>query len=269
MRRLKLLIEYDGSGFSGWQVQPGQNTVQETLEQALGEVLGENPRIHGAGRTDAGVHALGQVAHFDTSSPLPVRAVRAETNRRLPETVSLRTVEDIDPGFHSRYDATGKLYRYLARTGPRRSPYWAGRAGWCGPVELDPMRRAAGHLVGTHDFSAFAAAGRPVADPVRTVSFLKLSSADRELLTIDIQADGFLYRMVRNIVGTLFEVGRGSISPERLARILASRERSQAGPTAPPEGLCLLRVFYGSEADQTGKANYGCRGGELSASFPA
>lgn len=245
MRRLRLLIEYDGTGFAGWQVQPGQPTVQESLETALAPVLNERVRLHGAGRTDAGVHALGQVAHFDTSSKLPPAAVLAEGNRRLPESIVIREAAEALPDFHARFGATGKLYRYLAYTGLTRPAYFRSRAGWFPRGgDREKMEEAGRLLLGSHDFSAFAAAGRKTANSVRTVRRLALFPLAEDLLAFEIEADGFLYRMARNIVGTLFEAGRGRFAIREIRDILESGNRDLAGPTAPPEGLCLVRVFY-------------------------
>jgi tRNA pseudouridine38-40 synthase len=191
------------------------------------------------------VHALGQVAHFDTESKLPPAAVLAEGNRRLPGSIVIREASEAFSDFHARFSATGKFYRYLAYTGLTRPAYFRSRAGWF-PRGGDRgrMEEAGRLLLGSHDFSAFAAAGRETADPVRTVRRLELLPLGDDLLAFEIEADGFLYRMVRNIVGTIFEAGRGRFTPAEISKILESGNRTLAGPTAPPEGLCLVRVFY-------------------------
>ncbi|HOO76452.1 MAG TPA: tRNA pseudouridine(38-40) synthase TruA [bacterium] len=244
MKRIRLLLEYDGTPFSGWQIQPGRDTVQERLETALAEVLGEKVRVHGAGRTDAGVHAWGQVAHFDTRSDLPPPAIRAGCNRILPAAVAVLAAEAAPEGFHSRYHALGKRYRYLILIGRPISPLRRSRA-WLRPAALDAgaMRKASRPLLGKHDFTAFAGAGRPLRNGIRTLSRLDVEE-DGELLAVEIEGSGFLYRMVRNIVGTLAEVGRGKMPASRVEEILRSRERTQAGPTAPPNGLYLVSVSY-------------------------
>jgi len=244
MRRIKLTLEYDGTGYAGWQIQPNGDTIQQRVEEALEKVLREEIRIHGSGRTDAGVHALGQVAHFDTLSSLPPANIRDGANTYLPQDIAIIRAEEAEPDFHARYSARGKIYRYRVLLRPTRSPLnldFAYRLS--GPVDSAQMRIAARNLVGRHDFSAFEASGSSIHDKVRTLERLDIQE-EGEMLVFELQANGFLYKMVRNIVGTLLEVGKGSLSPEDVRDILESKDRTQAGPTAPANGLYLLQVIY-------------------------
>ena len=244
MRKVKLTLEYDGTRFGGWQIQKNNLTVQGKLEEALERVLGEKVRVHGAGRTDAGVHARGQVAHFETKNPLPLKNIQEGSNRYLPPEIVIRRIETAPPDFHARYSARGKVYRYLIHRRKIPSPFRLNRA-YHYPYSLDlkEMRRAAHFLTGRHDFSAFAASGGSVRDTTRHLSSLKINDQG-ELLTLEFRGDGFLYKMVRNIVGTLLEVGSGKIKTEDIPGIIVARDRRRAGPTAPPEGLYLVRVIY-------------------------
>lgn len=247
-RTVKLVIEYDGEGFGGWQRQDNRITVQQVLEEALSAHLGEKIVTVAAGRTDAGVHALGQAVSFRTVSAVPLRGVLHGGNARLPDTVVIRVAEDVDPGFHAQRDATGKHYRYRILTDRIRRPVagrYATRIGV--PLSEARMGEAAGLLIGTHDFSSFRNAGSVETSPVRTLRRLDITR-EGEYLSLDFEADGFLYKMVRNLVGTLLLVGRGRFEPEMVGEILRAADRRRAGPAAPPGGLCLVRVFYGNDA---------------------
>lgn len=250
-RTLKLVVEYHGAGFSGWQAQSaaeGHRTVQGVLAEAVTRLTGERAVIHGAGRTDAGTHALGQVASLVLErSAIRPEALRDGLNALLPRDVSVRSVEEAADRFHARKDAVAKRYRYLVLVSPARSALWEGWA-WHrrGPLDLDAMRRAASRLVGTHDFSAFRAAASEARTAVRTISCLAVEAdpAADGLVRVEVEGDGFLTHMVRIIVGTLVEVGRGKIPVERVSEILAGRDRRAAGPTAPAHGLYLVEVRY-------------------------
>ncbi len=250
-RSLKLTLEYDGAGFHGWQTQAtleGRRTVQATLEGAVERLTGERVVVHGAGRTDAGVHALGQVASLALERcAIPPEGMRDGLNALLPEDVAVRAVLEAPAGFHARKDAAGKHYRYLILVSPARSALWRGRV-WHrrGPLDLEAMRRGAAALAGTHDFSAFRASAGEARRPVRTITRLSLHAdpAADGLLRIDVEGNGFLMHMVRIIVGTLADVGRGKMPPERVGEILAGRDRRAAGRTAPAEGLYLVEVRY-------------------------
>jgi tRNA pseudouridine38-40 synthase len=262
MRTLKLTLSYDGSRLVGWQRQAAGDSVQGLLEDVLARFEGGHVTVHGAGRTDAGVHALGQVASvrvtFAHDPPTLVRALNAE----LPEDVRVLAVEEAAPEFHARFSARSKTYRYHVRNGAVASPFERAFV-WHVPQPLDVelMRRAAARLLGTHDFSAFRSVGTDAPDAVRTIlaSSLWSSPASSQapaaatgswtsdtgtLLTYEVTGDGFLRHMVRAIAGTLVEVGRGWRQPEQMDELLRARDRGGAGATAPPHGLFLVRVDY-------------------------
>lgn len=246
-RTFRVVLAYDGRNYKGWQVQPDQTTVQGTVEAALEHVLGAFTRIHASGRTDTGVSALGQVIHFETDrwtgSP---GELEAKLKTGLPDDIVVRALDEMPAGFHSRYHAARKHYRYTVCNtkkpwpGPvRHDVYYVGRR-----LDVDRMRQAAGHLVGTHDFSSFGVnPGREIDTPVKTLMRCDVT-LDAPMITFDLVGDGFLYKMVRSIVGTLLKVGVGAIEPDEILDILAARDRTRAGPTAPPYGLCLMQVFY-------------------------
>ena len=248
MRSLKLTLCYDGTNYAGWQVQADAPTIQAALELAWQKVTGETIRITASGRTDAGVHALGQVASLQTESSLENDVLRRALSANLKEDIGVLAVEDAPDGFHAIRDARGKRYRYQIHNG--ESPDVLQRhLTWHVPTRLDveAMRRAAVALVGTHDFSSFESAGAERATSVRTVTDLTVRSGSHELrdrITIEVAADGFLYNMVRAIVGTLVEVGRGAQDESWPAEVLKRCDRCQAGPTAPPQGLLLVCVDY-------------------------
>ncbi len=244
MRRVRLVFQYDGTDYHGFQRQPALLTIQGELELALNRVLGEEVVVTGAGRTDAGVHALGQVAAFDTTNPMPVGNLLRALNDALPDAIKLVSAEQVSAEFHPRYDAKGKVYKYRILNRELPSPF-INRYAWHVPEPLDvPMMRAAAEkLVGTHDFAAFCASGSSVEKTVRTVRCADLEP-EGDLLELRFEADGFLYMMVRIMVGTLVEVGLGRLSPEEVGRALDSRKRSHSGPTAPPQGLSLVKVIY-------------------------
>lgn len=246
MRTLKLTIAYDGTAYVGWQRQENGTSIQHVLEQALVPFRPDvdPPAVVGASRTDAGVHALGQVASVHVDFDHPVDAVQRALNIRLPGDVRVLAVDDAPSDFHARLRARGKLYRYRIATAPVVLPMHR----WFvwhvpSPLNLPVMREAARHLVGTHDFSAFQATGSSVTDTRRTVRRLDLVAADGEL-HIEVEGDGFLRHMVRIIAGSLVDVGLGTYAPERLAAALASGDRRRAGRTAPPAGLVLEQVRY-------------------------
>lgn len=246
-RRLVLWLEYDGTEFHGWQTQPGQRTVQAELEGALFRMCNEPVRIVGSGRTDSGVHALGQVAHFDTKSPISPEKFRLGLNTLIGRDVSVLDCREAREAFHAQFDARRKTYRYriLNRRTPsalRRHRVWHVRAS----LDLERMRRAAGALQGDHDFTSFCAAGGSDASAVRRVERLEVRKEGDEVI-VETTAEGFLRHMVRNIVGTLVEVGRGDRGPESIPDLLAARDRTLAAPTAPAQGLYLVAVDYGEK----------------------
>lgn len=244
MRNVRVRLSYDGSRFHGWQRQEGFHSVQGAVEEAIESLTGTRVAVHGSGRTDSGVHALGQVASFHLDSALPDDVLLRALNAHLEEGVAVRDLETCDDAFHAQKSARGKRYAYLVLEQPVRPPFGERHAHWVrGPLDLAAMRRGARALLGEHDFTSFASAGSPRRSNVRRVSSLKLL-ARRGRLAFVIQGNGFLYNMVRAVVGTLLEVGRHKWEPEAVARILAARDRSLAGPTAPAAGLYLLRVLY-------------------------
>ncbi len=250
-RTLRLVLAYDGTDFHGWQRQAGVRTVQEEVEVVARRVIGEPLHVVGASRTDAGVHARGQTAHIRCQSTIPAWNLQRAIGDRLPPDVGLLHVGDAPPGFDAIRSARGKRYRYSIWNATRRPvSQLAGRYHWHVryPLDADAIRRAARPLIGTHDFTSFATTGSPRESNVRTVQRIAVATRGPEL-QIDVFGTGFLYNQVRNMVGTLIEIGRGHWAPERTAEILAARDRRAAGPTAPPEGLCLAWVAYPPDAE--------------------
>lgn len=244
MRNVRCLVAYDGSRFHGWQRQEGFDSVQETLELALEGLTASHVTVFGAGRTDAGVHALGQVAHFHLESALDDDRLRHALNAHLPAGVVVRRLETCADAFHAQFHALGKRYGYRVETARFRSPFSPAYSHWVrDPLDLAAMRAAAARFVGRRDFAALASSGSPRASTVRTVRALHVR-ARRTHFALIVEGDGFLYNMVRTIAGTLLDVGRGKLTPDDVSAILASRDRREAAATAPPEGLYLLSVLY-------------------------
>ncbi len=243
-RRYRVVVEYDGTGFAGWQRQPGQRTVQGVLEDTLKEMTGESVFMRAAGRTDAGVHADGQVATFDLEVNIPPHGLLRGMNSVLPEDVALVDVALAPADFDARFSARGKVYRYTVWAHFVRSPLRAKRAWHVRqPLDLEAMRVAAAALVGDHDFRAFRASD---CERRTTRRIVRRIDVDRQgaVLTIDVEATAFLKNMVRILVGTLVDVGRGRIEPAAVARMLETGDRATGGMTAPAQGLTLLRVIY-------------------------
>jgi tRNA pseudouridine38-40 synthase len=236
-------VAYDGTAYSGFQIQPNAPTVQGELERVLAVMCGEPVRITGAGRTDAGVHATGQVIDLRTTSGLGAEELERGVNALLPEDIAISDLEPAEDSFHARFSATGRTYEYRIRTAAVREPLWTRREHWY-PGELDvaAMRAAAAHLVGRHDFAAFAA-GESGERTVERAEWISEGS----VLRFEIEADGFLRGMVRGIVGTLMWAGRAKMTVQRFAEVLEARDRALGGPSAPAKGLCLVAVRYGGE----------------------
>jgi tRNA pseudouridine38-40 synthase len=245
-RNIRLVVAYDGTDFHGWQDQPGLRTVQGTIQQAVRRVARHQIQVIGSGRTDAGVHAAGQVANFLTTSKIPTEKLKKAIGSRLPKDISIVEASEVSLDFHATGDAVSKLYRYRIHNSPQRPVgrlvqrltyhFWQ-------PLDVERMRQAARHLVGTMDFSAMASKGSERETMVRTVFRCEVERRYREV-QVSVEGGGFLYNQVRNMVGTLIEVGRGHWEPDRLAEIMANRDRANAGPTAPARGLCLCWVRY-------------------------
>ena len=240
-------MAYDGTEYAGFQVQPNAPTVQGELERVLAQICGEPVRITGAGRTDAGVHATGQVIDFRTASALDGGTMERGVNALLPEDIAISALEPAGETFHSRFSATGRTYEYRLRIGPARDPLERRREHWLpGPLDVDAMNDAARRLVGRHDHAAFAAGVSGERSVKRAVW-----RSEGSVLRFEIEANAFLRGMVRGIVGTLLWVGRGKISADRFEEIQRSRDRAQAGPSAPAQGLCLVTVSYDGDRGQS------------------
>jgi tRNA pseudouridine38-40 synthase len=245
MRNLKLTIRYDGTDFHGWQTQPGRRTVQETLEKAFSEITcEERVRVNVSGRTDSGVHAVAQVANVYSATKLSCETLLKAINAKLPVDVAVREVEEVSQSFCANKDALRKMYRYVIQDGRLLDPFMRRHAWFVRQtLDVDAMRRAGQCLVGRHDFRCFESEWPNRLTSVRTITRLSVSRFG-EFIWIDVEADGFLYNMVRAIAGSLVQVGRGFWPETQIAEVLTAMDRKLAGPTAPPEGLFLMRVTY-------------------------
>ena len=244
MKRVKLTVAYDGTNYCGWQVQPNGITVQEVLNQCLSEFTGENIETIGASRTDAGVHALGNVAVFDTEMRMPGDKFSFALNQRLPEDIRIQKSEEVDADFHPRYVKSQKTYEYriLNCRFPIPTERFYSHFTYI-PLDVDKMKEAASYLIGKHDFKSFCGTGAQVKTTVRTVKEIQIEkSGDR--ITIRITGEGFLYNMVRIIAGTLMDIGGGLYPPEKMKEILEAKDRKKAGPTAPARVLTLMKIQY-------------------------
>ena len=245
MTRLLLTLRYNGAAFHGWQVQPNAVTVQSTLQDAIERLTGVRSGVIGCSRTDAGVSAEMFCCTFDTECPLRGEKLLAGLNAHLPREIAAYAVTEVAPDFHPRYAARGKRYVYRIWNGRQRHPLWEGGAWHINrPLDEERMNAAADLLCGTHDFAAFCSAGSAVEDTVRTVSRAEVTR-DGDMVTFTVEADGFLYTMVRIMVGTLVEISEGRLTESDLTAALRTGNRELAGRTAPPDGLILARVFYG------------------------
>lgn len=245
MQRYAVGVEYDGSEFSGWQRQPFfAHTIQQAIEEALSKIAAHSVEITCAGRTDAGVHAIGQVFHFDSAAPRELFSWLAGGNRYLPPAIRLQWIQHVGDDFHARYSARKRQYRYLILNEGQPSALWHKRLLWHPyPLSLAHMQEAAQCLIGEHDFSAFRAAECQSHTPFRFIESITFSKQER-LIMVDIVGNAFLHHMIRNIVGTLLPIGDGRHPPERMAEVLASKSRAQAGMTAPAHGLYFMQADY-------------------------
>ena len=244
MKRVKLTVAYDGTNYCGWQIQPNGITIEEVLNNALKDLLGEDIAVIGASRTDSGVHALGNVAVFDTNTQIPAEKIVFALNQRLPEDIRVQQSEEVSGDFHPRYCDSTKTYEYkiLNRKIPNPLKRYYTHFTYR-DLDLVKMQEAATYIVGEHDFASFCSAGSQVESTVRTIYSLDVSKTDDEI-TIRICGNGFLYNMVRIIAGTLMEVGMGTIEPAQVKSIIEAKDRQAAGPTAPARGLMLVKIEY-------------------------
>lgn len=247
MKRVKLTVAYDGTNYCGWQVQPNGVTIESELNRHLSELLREEIHVTGASRTDAGVHAMGNVAVFDTSARMPAEKISYAMNTRLPEDIRIQCSEEVATDFHPRFCRTVKTYEYKICNRKFPDPcsrlyslhyYWN--------LDVKKMQQAAEHLVGTHDFASFCSHKPEITDHVRTIYSLDVTRSG-DMITVRVCGNGFLYNMVRIIVGTLLRVGSGMIDPDEIPAILEARDRGRAGETARPQGLTLVEIRYPEE----------------------
>ena len=245
MRNIKLFIEYDGTNYLGWQVQAKGPTIQGEIEEKLKHLTGEKVHLIGSGRTDSGAHALGQVAHFRTENRMNVFSIQKALNSLLPPDIVIQKAEEVKDDFHARKEAKSKVYEYRILNRDFRSAIGRGYV-WHIPQKLDlkAMRQATRHMTGEHDFSCFRSVGTPTKTAIRRITQAEWKRGADGLLRFEIEATGFLKQMVRAIVGTLVEIGKGKISPEEFQKIIESQDRKKAGPTAPAKGLFLKEVKY-------------------------
>lgn len=244
MKRVKLVVAYDGTNYHGWQVQDNGITIEEVLNRTISELVQEDIKVIGASRTDAGVHACGNVAVFDTESRIPGDKFSFALNQRLPEDIRIQESCEVDADFHPRYADTVKTYEYNILNRRFEMPSKRLYAAFCYyPMDIERMNQAAAYLVGEHDFKSFCSAGAQVQTTVRTIYAVNVTKED-DMVHIRITGNGFLYNMVRIIAGTLMQVGTGLIEPERVKEILEARDRSKAGPTAVAKGLTLVEIRY-------------------------
>lgn len=244
MKRVMLTVAYDGTNYHGWQIQPNGETIEGILNRCLSDLLGENIEVTGASRTDSGVHAMGNVAVFDTASPIPAEKISYALNRYLPEDIRIQKSEEVPVVFHPRHCACRKTYEYRIYCAPFPMPTKRLYVHFTYvPMNVELMSQAARYLVGEHDFKSFCSTEAQVETTVRQIDSVQIDQSGKEIV-IRVTGRGFLYNMVRIIAGTLMEVGRGHIAPQEMERIIAARDRQAAGPTAPACGLTLVKIEY-------------------------
>ncbi len=242
--RIKLTIEYDGSGYAGWQRQKNGLSVQQVVEEAIAAATGQQTVVYAAGRTDAGVHALGQVVHFDTQTTIPPEKISYALNTFLPDDIRIASSCEVSEDFHARFGAKAKTYVYTFYNAEHASALYRNLSAHArGDIDVDAMNRAAKQIVGTHDFVSFCASGSEVETTVRTVHSLEITH-EPPFINIEITGSGFLYNMVRIIAGVLLDVGKGKLLPEDVADIMRAKDRRKASATAPACGLVLKQIYY-------------------------
>ena len=245
MKRVKIIVAYDGTNYCGWQVQPNGITIESVLNHHLSELLGEEIHVIGASRTDSGVHADGNVAVFDTSARMPAERISYALNTRLPQDIRIQDSCEVPSDFHPRFQRTVKTYEYrilnrrFAMPTRRLDTYFYHR-----PLDVERMQQAARYLKGTHDFKSFCSVNTVVEDTVRTIYTLQVIKDADDIITIRVQGSGFLYNMVRILAGTLIQVGIGAMEPEQMTEILEAKDRSASGPTAPAQGLTMMGIEF-------------------------
>lgn len=244
MRNIKLTIQYDGTRYAGWQFQKNGLSIQEVIQGAIKKITGKKTNLVGSGRTDAGVHAEAQVANFKTRSRIPLKNLQMALNSALPDDIVISKAEEALLRFNARYDAKSKIYRYAIINNDFVNPLLRRYVAKCFyKIDIDLMRKAVKHIVGRRDFTSFRTIDGEEKDAIRTIEYIKFEKS-KDIVYIYIKADGFLYNMVRTVVGTLIEVGRGKRTVDHVKEILKKRDRRCSGPTMPAKGLCLVRVFY-------------------------
>lgn len=256
MRRIRLVVAYDGTDYCGWQIQPNGITIEEVLNTTFKKLTGEDIHVIGASRTDSGVHALGNVAVFDTDSPIPPERMAYALNRKLPEDIVIVKSDEVPPNWHPRYqDRVSKTYEYHIYNAPVPDPMKRRYSTFVSfPMDADKMREGAAYLTGEHDFVSFCNIRTNVENTVRTIDEIVIENSGSDI-TIRVTGNGFLYNMVRIIAGTLIRVGRGFYTPGKVKEILEAKQRTEAGVTAPPEGLTLLRIEFEEEGNDVLRSN--------------
>lgn len=244
MRNIKLIIEYDGKKFGGWQKQPQKLNIQGEIEKAIEEITGEKVDLFASGRTDAGVHSLGQTANFKTESKIDIEKMAFAINSKLKQSIRIIKAEEVDATFHSRYSCKGKKYRYIINNSKYGSAIYR-NLEYHMPIKLDVenMKKAIKYFEGEHDFKGFKASGTSSKSSVRTIYSAKIELKEERII-IELEGNGFLYNMVRIIAGTIVDVGLGKIKPDEIPEIISSKDRTKAGKTLPPQGLYLVNVYY-------------------------
>ena len=245
MRNIKLTIEYDGKDFNGWQKQPNKLNIQGTIEKAIEEITGEKIELSASGRTDSGVHALGQVANFKTNSTIPIEKFPIAINSKIKKSIVIKSAEEVEERFHSRLCCKKKTYRYIINNTKEGTAIYRNLETHI-PIKLDvnKMKQAISYFEGEHDFKTFKSSGTSSKSSVRTIYKAELIEKENNKIWIELTGNGFLYNMVRIIVGTLVDVGLGKIEPEEIKKIIEEKDRAKAGKTLPPQGLYLVKVEY-------------------------